>query len=471
MTMFKRSRFLICAFLFSCVYARGEVRLPNIFGDHMILQRETTVKIWGWADPGESVMVSPSWSNKATTVTASGNGDWSLDITTPTAGGPYEINIQGSNKIVLSDVLIGEVWICSGQSNMEWGSAQNLPQMIEELPKSTNSQLRLYHIPKRTADYPQFDLESQWKPCGPESLAGFSAVGYFYAKRLQERLGVPVGIINASWGGTPAETWVPKPIIMENAALKNAATIQKENPWWPVESGKAYNAMIAPLINFKIAGAIWYQGESNTLGYSTYADLFKALITEWRKQWKVDFPFYYVQIAPYAYDNPFVGALLREQQELALDLPKTGRVVITDLVDNIKDIHPKDKRSVGNRLAALALGDYYRKTDEEYQSPTYESMVMDKGKLVLHFKYTEGGLRIEEGRFAKEFYIAGEDRIFKPAEVTLFRDRVILQHKEIKQPVAVRFSFSNEGMSNVFNKAGLPLAPFRTDNWPVVTTK
>ncbi|SKB96920.1 protein of unknown function [Sphingobacterium nematocida] len=229
--------------------------------------------------------------------------------------------------------------------------------------------------------------------------------------------------------------------------------------------------MIAPLINFKIAGAIWYQGESNTLSYSTYADLFKALITEWRKQWKVDFPFYYVQIAPYAYDNPFVGALLREQQELALDLPKTGRVVITDLVDNIKDIHPKDKRGVGNRLAALALGDYYRKTDEEYQSPTYESMVMDKGKLVLHFKYAEGGLQIEEGRFAKEFYIAGEDRIFKPAEVTLFRDRVILQHREIKQPVAVRFSFSNEGMSNVFNKAGLPLAPFRTDNWPVVTTK
>lgn len=469
--MFNRTHFLICAILFMCISVRSEVRLPNIFSDHMVLQRETAVKIWGWADPGERVTVTSSWSSKAETVAASGNGDWSLDLSTPTAGGPYEVSIQGTNKIVLSDILIGEVWICSGQSNMEWGSAQNLPQMLEELPRSANDQLRLYHIPKRTADYPQFDLESQWKTCTPEALAGFSAVGYFYVKKLQERLGVPVGVINASWGGTPAETWAPKPIVLEDAVLKNAAAIQKQNPWWPVEAGKAYNAMIAPLVNFKIAGVIWYQGESNTQSYSTYADLFKALIIEWRKQWKEEFPFYYVQIAPYAYDNPFVGALLREQQELALDLPKTGRVVITDLVDNVKDIHPKDKRSVGNRLAALALGDHYQKKEEEYQYPTFEGMVIDKGKLVLRFKHAEGGLHIQGGTLAKEFYIAGEDHVFKPAKVSLLDDRIILQHKEIKQPMAVRFSFSNEGMSNVFNRAGLPMAPFRTDNWPVDTAK
>jgi len=448
---------------------QANIRLPTILSDNMVLQRNSEVQLWGWSAPSEKIKITCSWNKRTDSVIASGDAKWSIKLPTGEAGGPYTITLDGQNSIVLKNVLVGEVWICSGQSNMEWSSLQGLKEILTELPLSANPNIHLFHIPKTTAEQPQENCEGSWLECGPESLKPFSAVGYYFAKKLYEKLKIPIGVINSSWGGTPAETWTPSSTVTNDDATRLAALKIADNPYWPTKPGKAYNAMIAPLTPFNIAGAIWYQGESNTLTYNTYQLLLTNMIGSWRLAWNKDFPFYYVQIAPYTYDNKNIGALLREAQTNVQGYAKTGMVVITDLVDNVKDIHPQNKHAVGERLANYALGDHYGQKGLHFKSPMFRSMTINKGIATLKFDHAENGL-ILKGNKATEWFIAGADKVFYPADIKTSKNMVLVSSTKVKAPVAVRFAFSNEAIGNIFSKEGLPVNPFRTDDWDMDVT-
>ena len=459
----------------------ANIRLPGVLSNNMVLQQQSAVNLWGWSSPGEKIFITTSWSSKVDSTVASGDAKWNIAIKTPAAGGPYTVTFKGNNTIVLDNVLIGEVWVCSGQSNMEWSSLNGLPQMDAELPNSANPNIRFFHIPKTTALTPQDDCTATWTECNPETLKSFSAVAYYFGKQLQQKLNVPIGLINTSWGGTPAEVWTPEELVEKDPELKAAAAKIGVTNWWPNAPGRAYNAMIAPITSYNIAGAIWYQGESNAGTASTYKELMTTLIDSWRKDWNKDFPFYYVQIAPFAYGNKNIGALLREAQTQTLTHPNTGMAVITDLVDDVKNIHPKNKQDVGARLAAWALSETYKKEGIAYKSPMYKNMEVNKNKVTVYFDNAPNGLIIKgEEKKATEFYIAGDDKNFLPADVKIDGDHVILSNKQIKNPVAVRFAFSNTAIANIFSKEarpdgsvgpGLPVNPFRTDDWDVDTGK
>ncbi|MFN5421821.1 MAG: sialate O-acetylesterase, partial [bacterium] len=301
--------------MMSCYFisAFADVRLPSIIGSHMVLQQKSDVKLWGWSAPAENIVISTSWDTTTYKLTATNGATWSATIKTPAAGGPHTITIKGNNQIVLEDVLIGEVWVCSGQSNMEWSGDQNLPQSLAEAPNATNKQIRFFYVPKSTSDHPQDDVSAKWVVCNPEDMKRFSAVGYFFGKKLNAETGYPVGLINSNWGGTPAEVWTPAEIVNADPELKAAANKITPLAWWPNIEGLTYNAMIYPITNFSIAGAIWYQGESNISAHASYQKLFTSMIDGWRKAWKKQFPFYFVQIAPFAYSDEHInGALLRE---------------------------------------------------------------------------------------------------------------------------------------------------------------
>jgi sialate O-acetylesterase len=459
-----RFRVKLCLILLFPCFATANVRLPTVLADNMVLQRNSTVKLWGWSNPAEKVIITNSWNNKVDSVTASGDARWSINIATGDAGGPYSITLRGDNMITLKNVMLGEVWICSGQSNMEWSSLQNLKQMLDEMPTSANPNIRLFNIPKTTSQQPQDDCVGKWDECGPESLKGFSAIGYFFGKKLYEKLKVPIGLVNSSWGGTPAEPWTPAMSVTGDEQLRVASLKIAENPYWPTTPGKTYNAMISPLTGFNIAGAIWYQGESNTLTYNTYQLLLTNMIAGWRQAWNKEFPFYLVQIAPYSYGNKNVGALLREAQTNVQGYPKTGMVVITDLVDNVKDIHPQNKRDVADRLANLALADHYKLAGINYKSPQFKKITVNKNIASLEFENAPNGFMIK-GPKALEWFVAGPDKQFYPADVKLQNNTILVSSKQVKAPVAVRFAFSNEAIGNIFSKEGLPMNPFRTDDW------
>ncbi|HRQ49196.1 MAG TPA: sialate O-acetylesterase [Agriterribacter sp.] len=466
--------FFLSFFMLTALSFEGfaNIRLPGVLSNNMVLQQQSTVNLWGWSAPGEKIFITTSWSTITDSTMASGDAKWDIAVKTPAAGGPYTITFKGNNTVVLHNIMVGEVWVCSGQSNMEWSSLNGLPQIEAGLPNSANTNIRFFHIPKTTALTPQEDCAATWAECNPETLKSFSAVAYYFGKQLQQKLNVPIGLINTSWGGTPAEVWTPEEAVEKDPELKAAAATIGATNWWPNAPGRAYNAMIAPVTPFNIAGAVWYQGESNTGTASTYKKLMITLIDSWRKDWNRDIPFYYVQIAPFAYGNKNIGALLREAQTQTLTHPNTGMAVITDLVDNVKDIHPKNKQDVGYRLAAWALAETYHKEGLAYKSPMYKNMVVNKNKVTVYFNNAPNGLVVTGGeKKATEFYIAGEDKNFLPADVKIEGDHVILSNKQIKNPVAVRFAFSNTAIANIFSKEGLPVNPFRTDNWEVDTGK
>jgi len=447
------------------------IRLPPVISSNMVLQQNTQATLWGWCDPGERFIITCSWKTRVDSVQAPNNGKWKAKISTPAAGGPYTITIKGrSNSIVLENILIGEVWICSGQSNMEMSNTQ---QIKEEGPKSNNDKIRFFNVAKKTAEYPQDHAEGQWITCNEETLKRFSAAGYFFGKKLQTELNVPIGLIQSAWSGTPVELWEPVEVIDSDPVMKEAATKIRDVTYRPNKPGLIYNAMIYPIANYTIAGTIWYQGEGNTARASAYEKMFTGMIGAWRKQFEQDFPFYYVQIAPFTYESTCEGALLMEQQTRSLSYPKTGMVVITDLVDNIKDQHPKNKSEVGLRLANIALAETYKQNIPApvYKNPVYKKMEVSKGKINLYFDNAPNGFMIKGDELPTEFLIAGTDQNFLPAGVKIEKNRIIVSNKQISDPVAVRFSFSNTGMSNLFNKEGLPVIPFRTDNWEVIPVK
>lgn len=432
---------------------RAEVKLPAVVGSHMVLQRDKEVPIWGWADPGEEVTVEFADQKKSTRADDKGNWKVALDAMKANAKG-QRLLVKGKNTIELTDILIGEVWIGSGQSNMEWSLAQSA-RPKETIAAANHPTIRLFHVPKVQAKTPQKDLKAEWKICTPESATRFSAVLYHYGVRLQKDLDVPMGLINSSWGGSPIEPW----------------TVTDKT------SGGMYNAMIAPLVPFALRGVIWYQGESNAFQKNrmTYRDKMQALIDGWRGHWGKEMPFYFVQIAPW---QPAKGGYppgeleaLWEAQVASLKIPHTGMVVTTDLVDNIQDIHPGNKVDVGNRLALWALTKTYGKKDIVYSGPLYKSMKIEGNKIRLSFAHPGGGLKSRDGKALTEFEIAGDDDKFVAAEATIDGDTVVVHARGVDNPTQVRFGWRTTTNPNLMNKEGLPASPFRTKNWQGVTAE
>jgi len=454
--------FLVLSFFSINMY--GKIILPSVFGDNMVLQQNSKVAIWGWSGPGETVRIVTSWNKDTVKVKADNSSKWTTSIKTIAAGGPYSIQILGNEKIQLNNVMLGEVWICSGQSNMEMSVNWKIINGEEEVAKATNPNIRIFHVERVGAEYPQQNCFANWSVCSPETMRSTSCLGYFFARELQQKLNVPVGIIVSAWGGTPAEVWIEKTKI-ENNPILNKAKYTDHFDGWPGNAGTTYNSMIAPLVPYGIAGAIWYQGESNCSNYPVYSLLMKTLIESWRADFKKDFPFYFVQIAPFTYGANGKAEYLREQQEIASKtIPNTGMVVISDLVDNIKDIHPKNKLDVGKRLAAYALTETYKQNVGEYKSPSFESMKIEKDKVRLTFSHAAEGLKCI-GKNPVKFMIAGEDQKFVPGTAKIEGSTVTVSSKQVKSPVAVRFCFDDSTMPDIFSNNGLPVAPFRTDKW------
>jgi len=467
------SLFLIS--LFASIQSFSQLRLPSVISSGMVLQQNDSVTLWGWGYSGQNIKVTGSWNNVTATGKIANTAKWSIKLKTPAAGGPYTISVKAdwNNEIVLNDIMIGEVWLCSGQSNMEWGYYNGAGFIKQELPTCYNKNIRFFQIPRGTSDYPQEDLKASWQVCDSNSIKAFSAIGYYFGKKLQQDMNIPIGLINASWGGTPAEVWTPAEVVNDNETLKQAAAKVKEFDWWSSKPGLNYNGMLAPVTKFNIAGAIWYQGESNTETNSTYAQLLTAMIDSWRNKWGRQLSFYYVQIAPYKYGGQNIGALLQEQQTKVMSYPGTGMVVVTDLIDSVTNIHPSNKRDVGNRLANWALAETYHKNVGAYKSPMFSKAEPVKDKLVLSFLNATGGLMAKD-KTITGFYISGEKEEWLPAEAKIVPgtspgqgDKIIVWNKNLKQPVYVRYGFGNTIIGNISGKEGLPLCAFRTDNWPV----
>ena len=499
---------------------------PNpLFTDGAVLQRGQPVPVWGTANDGEKVTVV---LGKQKLTTTARNGTWRVDLQPLTAGGPFTMTLAGDNTVTVNNLLVGEVWVCSGQSNMEFTFAHTAT-VKEETPKATFPQIRMFTVKKRVAIQPQTEAEGSWLECSPQTVGGFSAVGYFFARELYQKLGVPVGMIHTSWGGTPAQAWtsidgfgndpelkeyvdaarknldnlpaavaaypakleafkatkktwdetVAKPAQVALKAWTEAAAKAKlagqPLPPKPAPAGRAptapaapgvsqnqptalYNGMLAPIIPYGIKGAIWYQGESNAGKSRQYRSLFPAMIADWRAKWKLgDFPFVFVQIAPFNGQPPEI----REAQMLTLAKSKNTAMAVTTDVGNATNIHPTQKEPVGQRLAlaarALAYGE---KT--EYSGPLYQAMRVQGGKIAISFTHAGGGLVAKDGDL-KGFTIAGADGKFVPAKAEISGSNIIVAAVGVTNPKAVRFGWANTPEVNLFNKEGLPASPFRTD--------
>ncbi len=436
----------------------ADVSLPQIFSSHMVLQRNAQVRLYGWADPNETFTITTEWDNKEYTIKTGNDAKWLLEMDTPGAGGPYKIRLQGENNtILLEDILLGEVWLCSGQSNMEWSANSGIDNAAQEIAAADRPMIRLFTVAKRSSFTEQEDLKGQWEVCTPEQMADFSAVGYFFAKRLQGEMNVPIGLVDASWGASAAEVWTPQPVFGQYPELlENHAKIG-ENPWVTTQRSALYNAMIAPLTNFQIAGVLWYQGESNTANAETYQQLFTAMIASWRNAWGKNFPFYFVQIAPYTYGRPHEGAVLRDQQRRTLALEKTGMVVTSD-IGNINDIHPQNKQAVGLRMANVALKDHYGLLENEVHGPLFQKVTLAGKEIIVHFDHADG-LHFE-GREKNGFEVAGDDGVFHPAKAKIKENTIRLRSNEVTAPKRVRFAWDNTATPNLYNSVGLPTSTF-----------
>lgn len=651
----KKLSILLLLVLLALVSAEGaSLQLPKILGDHMVLQQKSFAKIWGWAEPEQVVKVTTSWNDKTYRVVTDQQGNWQVSVSTGLAGGPYTVTIQADITRVLEDILLGEVWICSGQSNMEWNLTR-AETAKEEIPLSDYPEIRLFTVEKTIAVHPEEDLKGSWDLCSPETSANFSAVGYFFGKMLHKELGVPVGLVNTSWGGTPSESWTSRETLltfgdfdgqleelygtsdqeMEKARkeqLRIESMIKKQQDfenqdnigfsegWMNVEfddsgwgkmdcpaewssiddigmlegvlwmrkvieipdswigkdltlelgpvdemdityingvevgtsriisnwnvpryyqvpaslvnSGRLqlatrivntnaqggifghpdqlkiypeeinkedavrlpgqwkyriaytfpkvpmvfnshtpsvlYNGMLHPLRNMALKGAIWYQGESNQTRAMQYRTIFPGMIEDWRATWgQGDFPFYFVQIAPYNYGGEETSVELREAQFLTLSKVKNTGMAVTMDIGNPNDIHPTNKRDVGKRLALWALAKDYGK-DVVYSGPLYREQTIEENKIRVHFNYIGSGLEAKGGPLT-HFEIAGEDQVYHPANAVIDGETVVVSAAEVASPVAVRYGWSNIAEPNLSNAEGLPASSFCTDSWKRIT--
>ena len=498
--------FLVTALLAATTAARADVRLPAVVGSNMVLQREAPLPIWGWADPGEQVTVTLGDAKQS--ATAGDNGRWEIKLPAmKSGGGPLTMTIQGKNTLTLNNILIGEVWVGSGQSNMQWSVIASA-KAKEEIESAKHPRIRLFLVPLVPSGTPAENVNASWQECSPDSIPQFSAVLYFFGREIQKDLDVPVGLIATSWGGTAIQPWIPPAGYASEADLKqegeNAANAARSYPetvkntlpaykkWLeqteklvaegknpppppaypnhPLNSNGAptglYNGMIHPLVPFAIRGALWYQGESNRGQGMKYHTYMKALITGWRKVWNQgDFPFLFVQLAPFRYDqNSTALPEIWEAQTATLAVPNTGMAVTTDIT-TVNDIHPPNKQDVGKRLALWALANTYGRKDLVYSGPLFDSMQVEGDKIRIKFKHVGGGLASHDGKPLSWFAIAGEDKKFHQAQATIDGESVVVQSPDVKQPVAVRFGWDQIAEPNLQNKAGLPASPFRTDKW------
>jgi sialate O-acetylesterase len=425
---------------------QAAVKLPAVFGSHMVLQRDQDVPIWGWADPGEKIRVE--FDGQKLNTSADDKGNWKVVLKPMKANAQARtMNINGNmgEGIKLDDILVGEVWLGSGQSNMEWSvNASYEAKKVKEDAKHPN--IRLFHVPKIQVKSPAQDVKATWKVCAPETVGNFSAVLYHFGVDIQKEVDVPVGLINSSWGGSPIEPWIVK------------------GP----TSGGMYNGMIAPVHPFAVRGILWYQGESNVGNGMKYFDKMKDLIEGWRQKWGQDMPFYFVQIAPW---SGYKASLpdLWEAQVASLKIPGTGMVVCTDLVDKIGDIHPGNKKEFGHRLALIALAKTYGKKDLVYSGPLYKEMKVEGNKIRISFAHTGTGLKARNSKELTLFEIAGEDGKFVPARAEIDGKTVVVSAENLANPTQVRFGWTNTAIPNLVNSAGLPASPFRTKNWQGVT--
>lgn len=449
---------------------KASIRLPALVGSNMVLQQNALVRIWGWAEPSEKVVIYTSWNNQYDSTITTRDANWEIFIKTPKGGGPYTICLKGQNSILLENIGIGEVWLCSGQSNMEFGYRHGIRSINDELADASKFNIRFFSVGKSTSDYPLNDCYGEWIVCDSNSLKKFSAVGYYFGKKLFEDLNVPIGLINSSWGGTSAETWTPVEVFLNDSILVKSSGKIEQTEWWPYKKSIVFNAMIAPVSKFTIAGSIWYQGESNTINPETYQKLFSDMIEGWRQYWGYEFPFYFVQIAPYCYENSKNAALLREAQTKTLPANKVGMIVTTDLVDNVYDIHPQNKHEVGFRLANIALAEIYGQEVPYHKSPIYKSADLLNNKILISFENSPEGL-MYNGTQIRELYIAAEDRIFYQANAKIIDKKLLVWNEKVKNPAAVRYCFGNASVGNLFGRHGLPVSPFRSDNWEEQTVK
>lgn len=460
MFLIMKTKLFLCFFvsIFHCSYAA--ITLPRIFGNDMVLQRESEVNLYGWASPNETFTLTTGWDNSTMEIKTGVDAKWTVLVKTPEAGGPYEIVIKGSNNsITLKNVLIGEVWLCSGQSNMEWSANRGIDRADAEIQNADHPNIRFFTVDKRTSNTPQEDVSGTWEVSTPETMADFSAVAYFFARRVQQETNIPIGLIDASWGASCAEVWTPEYVFDEHPALLESYSAIKPNPWVTIERSTVYNAMIAPLINFKVAGVLWYQGEANTANGESYEQLFSALVNAWRRDRNTDFPFYYVQIAPFAYGRTAEGAVVRDQQRRALRLKQTGMVVTGDIC-TVDDIHPRNKQDVGLRLANIALKEHFKVLNTEVYGPLYKHIEINNKKVTVYFDHADG-LYFKHQRDSF-FEIAGADEVYHNAKATIRGNTIVLSSKAVRSPVSVRFAWGNTDIPNVFNAARLPMSSFQS---------
>ncbi len=461
---------LVCAIALPAA-AIADVRLPALFSDGMVLQRDAPIPVWGWAEPWERVSIALGSQRRLAIATL--DGKWRVTFgAMPAAESPVAFEVSGRNALRIQNVAVGDVWVCSGQSNMAWTLRQSA-RAEEFIRETSDPHLRMFTVEHRTANSPQSDCKGSWRHASPETAGQFSAVGYHFARHLRIDRGVPVGMIHSSWGGTPAEAWTREgaltgdPILEPLLARKHDERVAPQH-----KPGRLYNGMIAPLIPYRIRGAIWYQGESNVSRAFQYRALFPAMIRNWREDWgQGAFPFYFVQIAPYDYGdmNPLFAAELREAQRLALSaVPNTGMAVTLDIGDP-KDIHPGNKHEVGRRLALFEIA-RVRGSGIPHSGPRFQGIAIEGSRIRVRFANCGSGLATRDGKAPSHFEIAGEDRAYAPAQARIEGDTVVLWSAGVGRPVAARFAFRDDAEPNLVDGFGLPGSSFKSDDWPWAST-
>jgi len=489
--------------------------LPALFSDDMVLQRDMPIPFWGTAFPGEKILVT--LNGQTAYATTDNSGKWILRLAPLEAGGPYKVTVIAQDTLVFSNVLIGDVWVASGQSNMEMPIAPNqwftgIKNYQAELSNSKDTLLRVFTVTKNTtANIPQTQVIGKWQESKPENSGGFTAIGYFFGLGLRKELGIPIGIINTSYGASPAQAWTSYKILSNDPDFQiildnwnridgeykaKIAKFETDSTLWSSQAAEAlsegrpessnkpqppirpilpqkrpaslYNGMLAPLIPYAIKGVIWYQGEGNADNPKLYQKLFPAMISNWRDNWgQGDFPFLFVQLPnfmkPQTLPSEGGWAGLREAQTRTLRLPNTGMVTTIGLGEE-KDIHPKNKQDVGKRLVQCALAKVYGR-EVQYSGPVFEKMKIRGKQIHLYFQKTEGKLMATSSKELKGFAIAGEDRNFVWGNAKIKGHQVVVHNSKVKEPAAIRYSWASNPIGNLFNKAGLPAVPFRTDDW------
>jgi sialate O-acetylesterase len=475
-TKYKVYPLFLLVFFSITIKIQANVTLPAFFSNGMVLQQQTEAAIWGWANANSTVQLTTSWNKKKYTSTAGADGKWKLKVSTPVAGGPYEITISNGTAVTLKNILIGEVWLCSGQSNMEMPMKGFRDQPIlgsnDAIFNSSNDNIRLYIVPRSVQRTPQdTSKQSPWKAAEPEAVSNFSATAYYFGRILYDKLKVPIGLVSISYGGSPVEAF------MDAETLKAFPEIKTPSPADTAKLNNRvatvlYNGMLHPFLGYTIKGCLWYQGESNNDRPKQYETLFPVFVEQIRQQTgQGNFPFYYCQIAPYNYNNGAAAgvinnnsAFLRDAQRKALvKIPNSGMAVLMDVGEEL-NIHPANKEKGSKRLAYMAMAGTYQYKGFASQSPAFDSLQVTGSIATIKFKNAPNGLTAF-GQPLTQFEIAGADKVFRPATANIRNGTVVVSSPLVATPVAVRYAFKDFIVGELFSTEGFPVSSFRTDEW------